>query len=258
MPIQIAYCMHRGSTPGQQDALLVNHTVHQSPDLPPCVLRVGDDVLVAIADGVAASPQAHLASKLVLKTLATALVSRPQDCADELLSARHIRWVQQRLSAVLAGKRATYGASSTVVAVHLKNGHVVMLNVGDSRAYLRTQAGSVRQLSRDHTELQRMRDSGEADATTSYASFYNALSDCLVADPDECDFAIHRDQLTLLPGMLFVLCSDGVHEALGEPNWQALIAQNPDPIALVKATRSAVLKAGAADNFSLIALRLDG
>ena len=32
MPIEIAYCMHRGDTPSQQDALLV----YQSADLLPC------------------------------------------------------------------------------------------------------------------------------------------------------------------------------------------------------------------------------
>jgi len=78
------------------------------------------------------------------------------------------------------------------VAVHVKDGHAVVLNVGDSRAYLRAPAGSVRQLRRDHSELQRLRDSGEVDADTSDASFYDALSDCLVADPQESDFAIHR------------------------------------------------------------------
>jgi len=250
--------MHRGDTPSQQDALLVDSAVYQSVDLLPCAASLGMDTLVAIADGVASSPQAQLASKLVLKTLAAALVQRPEDCIEGLLSARHIRWTQARLSAVLAGKRATKGASSTVVAVHLKDGHAVVLNVGDSRAYVRSPTGSVRQLSRDHTELQRLRDTGEADVNTSYASFYDALSDCLVADPQEVEFAIHRETVTLLPGMIFVLCSDGVHNVLGEPRWQALIGENSDPFALVEATRAAVLKAGAQDNFSLIALRLDG
>ena len=36
MPIEIAYCMHRGDTPGQQNALLVDNMVYQSADLLPC------------------------------------------------------------------------------------------------------------------------------------------------------------------------------------------------------------------------------
>ena len=37
MPIEIAYCMHRGDTPSlQQDALLVDNMVYQSADLLPC------------------------------------------------------------------------------------------------------------------------------------------------------------------------------------------------------------------------------
>ena len=36
MPIEIAYCMHRGDTPSLQDALLVDNMVYQSADLLPC------------------------------------------------------------------------------------------------------------------------------------------------------------------------------------------------------------------------------
>ncbi len=123
MPIQITYCMHRGNTPNQQDALLVNGEIYQSPDLLPCEANLlGEEALVAIADGVAASPQAHLASQLVLKSLAALLAQRPEDCHDGLLSARHIRQTQFRLSAGLAGKRATRGgASSTVVSIGNSN-----------------------------------------------------------------------------------------------------------------------------------------
>ena len=57
MPIEIAYCMHRGDTPSQQDALLVDNTVYQSAGLLPCEASLTiDDTMVAIDDGVASSP----------------------------------------------------------------------------------------------------------------------------------------------------------------------------------------------------------
>ena len=49
-----------------------------------------------------------------------------------------------------------------------------------------------------------------------YASVYEMLEHALTADADENDFAIHRVLVSLSPGATLVLCSDGIHEKLGE------------------------------------------
>ena len=46
----------------------------------------------------------------------------------------------------------------------------------------RIDHGDTTQLSRDHTELQHLIDTGQAQAGIEYASVYHALSDCLIAD----------------------------------------------------------------------------
>lgn len=242
----------RGNCRQQQDAISVDGEVIQASEHLSQRRVDCHALLLGLADGVATSPAAARASKLALGFLSQSLAGSPDDCMDGLMTGRHVRAVQHKLSASLAGNRQSYGASTTIVAAHIVDNRLSVLNVGDSRAYLRHASGEIRQLSRDHTELERLRDEGLLVDGQEYASMYSALSDCLVADPEAVDFRIHRSVTTLHPGDLLVLCSDGVHDVLGDARWLELLAQAEAPIDLAERTREAVLGAGTPDNFSLV------
>ena len=255
--IEVAYTMHRGTPPVQQDALLVAGHVFQARNLLSKSTTLEGDALFAIADGVAASPGAGRASRTVAEVLPGVLADFPDAGTDGMLGTRHVRLVQQRLCSPVTQGTVRYGASSTLVAVHVCGNRAAIVNVGDSRAYLVRDA-EVTQLTRDHTQLQAMRDAGELDERIEYASIYNALSDCLVADPEADVFDVHHTTLALEPGDLFALCSDGIHDTLGESAWRELLARHADPSQLAQATRRTALERGAPDNFTLIALRFAG
>ena len=253
MSLQIAFCTHRGSTLGQQDSVLIGTQVHQADDLESQSVIEGTEVLLAIADGVAASDRSGFVSRALLELLPKAKQEHPEWLRDGLLSNRHLREAHTRLCERAERLPRLRGGASTIVAAHVREEHVTILNCGDSRAYIRLADGNIRQLSRDHTELQQLLDSGEADEGVQYASFYDRLTDCIATDPDESDFAIHRVEMRLAAGDLLVLCSDGVHDILPEQEWHDILRASSDPEALVSTTRSAVLRAGASDNFSVIA-----
>jgi len=242
----------RGNCRQQQDAISVDSEVIQAAEHLSQRRVDSHALLLGLADGVATSPAAARASKLALGFLSQALTGSPDDCMDGLMTGRHVRAVQHKLSATLAGNRQSYGASTTIVAAHIVDNRLSVLNVGDSRAYLKSASGEIRQLSRDHTELERLRDEGPLVDGQEYASMYSALSDCLVADPEAVDFRIHRSVVNLNPGDLIVLCSDGVHEVLGDVRWLELLGQAEASINFAQRTRHAVLGAGAPDNFSII------
>jgi len=214
------------------------------------------DVLLGLADGVATSPAAARASRLSLSFLSQSLASSPEGCIDGLITGRYVRAAQQKLSAALARSRKTYGASSTIVAAHLVGNRLSVVNVGDSRAYLRSATGEIRQLSRDHTELERLREEGLLEDGKEYASMYSSLSDCLVADPEAEDFQIHRTVAELNFGELLVLCSDGVHEVLGDSKWREVIGEAEAAMELVLRAKDEIFQLGAPDNFSIIVAEL--
>ena len=252
--LRIAATMHRGRNRHQQDAMWLAGEACQYADMPPHEVHAGTDVLIAIADGVATSPTPARASLLTVQSLAERLEARPEWSFDGLLGTRHVRAAQASLCDALASRRLAWGASTTLVAAHLRRNRLAIVNSGDSRAYLIRANGDTTQLSRDHTELQHLIDSGQAQAGIEYASVYHALSDCLIADPEAEDFAVHRETTELKPGDRLILCSDGVHDMLNEPTWLAVMAAETDPLKMVEVTRQAVLERGAPDNFSILVL----
>ncbi|MFO1517569.1 MAG: PP2C family serine/threonine-protein phosphatase [Lysobacterales bacterium] len=252
--LEAAFCTHKGNCAQQQDAIWIGDAVHQRDNLLPRVVPVGPETLFAIADGVASGPAAAKASKLAVQALAASLKAQPEGSFDGLVAARHVRAVQQRLCEALAAGRLAYGASTTIVAVHVRGDRTAVVNSGDSRAYLLRHGGDIERLSRDHSERQRMIDEGCASADIEYASVYSALSDCLVADPEAGDFAVHRTTATLRAGDCLILCSDGVHDVLKEAEWLDGLVQLREPLRQVTEIRQKVLKKGAPDNFSVIAI----
>ena len=252
--LRIAATMHRGRNRHQQDAMWLAGCACQHADMPPREIPVAAETLLVIADGVATSPTPARASLLVVQALAERLQARPEWSFDGLLGTRHVRATHTVLCDALASRRLAWGASTTLVAAHLRGNHLAIVNSGDSRAYLIRNNSDTTQLSRDHTELQHLIDSGQAQAGIEYASVYHALSDCLIADPEAEDFAVHRETTELKPGDRLILCSDGVHDVLDESAWLAAMAAETDPLGMVEATRRSVLERGAPDNFSMLAL----
>jgi PPM family protein phosphatase len=75
---------------------------------------------------------------------------------------------------------------------------------------------------------------------------------CLVADDEEMDFDVHRAEAPFLPGDRLLLCSDGVHDTLGDDSLIKLADSNLTLLQQVEVWRKAVLRAGAPDNFSML------
>ena len=252
--LEAAICTMRGNCPNQQDAMWIDGKVYQHPHCEPTTVSIGqDEALLVICDGVAPSPDAARASRFAAMAMADSLKKHPDWGFDGLASTRHVRAAQQKLCEWMQRGKLAYSASTTLVAAHIRGDRLAVVNCGDSRAYLLRHDGKVERLSRDHTIKNRLLDSGEAQQGVEYASMYNALSDCLIADPEDSEtFAIHRETTTLHPGDRLILCSDGVHDAVDESAWLAAMARQDVPLWMVRDTERMVVEAGAPDNFSVV------
>jgi serine/threonine protein phosphatase PrpC len=231
----------------QQDALWNGEAVSQRRDLPTRqrISKSEDRLVVAVADGISNSPMPQNASRLVLEALSTEIAD------GAIFNVPLIRRIHGRLCDLLA-KGRTFGSSTTITAVECKDGRCVALSAGDSRAYKISANGEWQQITRDHTILNTLIDRGEADANTDYASFYGMLDSCLVADDEETNFSVHRADFLFQPGDAILVCTDGVHDTLGEAKLKELTTHPIQPLAQVNIWRKAVLMEGAPDNFSMV------
>lgn len=252
MPYKVGFAQHHGKDmrfPKQQDSLWNGTAIFQERDLPSAKYRSDQDGLtVAVADGVGNSPQAERASRVVLDALASELA------AGASFDVRLIRRVHGHLCDGLARGR-TFGSATTLAAAQFRGDCCTVLNVGDSRVYRIAADGTWQQLSHDHTLINAMIARGEADPGKEYASFYYSLDSCLVADDEEFEFPVHYCAVPFLPGDALLLCTDGVHDTLGDTKLQDLADSRLSPQEQVEVWRNAVLAAGAPDNLSLVFVR---
>ena len=252
----------------QQDALalqtLNERHVQQTPLGQWAFDAPGGFAWLLVADGVASSPHADLASRSFLQVLHSAQITTPLQARQLPGMVRQARqdWLARYL------KPRTRGAACTLASLLYVDGQVCAVNSGDARIWrLRPQAdGSVQwlQLSRDHTAWQQMLDEGEADAgqADTYASIYQGLLHCLVLDGDDDagedgtapDDWLHIWHGQTLPGDAYLLATDGLHGALDDVQMQAIWQAAPSPHDGLRALHGAFRRAGAQDDVSVVLL----
>ena len=225
--LEIAYTQHSGlHRTMQQDALWSGQALCQTKDQRTVQITHREaSSFIAVADGVSASPAPQLASRFVIETLVASLNNTPHSELD----VRQVRRVHGLLCDRYAHGR-TFGSSTTLVATQIVGRRCITVNAGDSRAYRILADGSWQPLSRDHTVIESLRLKGQASCDQEYARIYDALD-------------------TLL------LCSDGVHQTIGQQMLEQLFDPHLSTYTQVDIFRTAVLNAGAPDNFSLILAR---
>ena len=218
---------------------------------------------VSVADGVASSPCAALASRSFLQVLHANALPQAANALPGLVRRARQDWQSRHL------RTRTQGAACTLASLLYVQGQVCAVNCGDSRIWrLRPQAdGSVQwlQISRDHTLWQHMLDAGEVqpDEAEDYASIYQGLAHCLVlGDYDDEEASADANWLHIwhgqaAPGDCYLLATDGLHDSLPTAQLQALWQTGQGVADKLAALHAAWQQAGGPDDLSVVALCLD-
>jgi serine/threonine protein phosphatase PrpC len=207
--------------------------------------------LFLIADGMGGHVSGETASQLAIDCIKDFVIrSRSQKGEWPTMPQKDLTPEQRRLLAAvtLANRRIT-GLSSnpavirrmgtTLVGALMEGEHLAIVNIGDSRVY-RIRAGQIAQITADHSFVGEQQKSGlitrqEARAHPQRNLLTSALG---LGENPQMDFYLSD----ISPGDLYLLCSDGLHAALGDEEILAIILSIPDR-ALYKIGLSLVLKA---------------
>jgi serine/threonine protein phosphatase PrpC len=202
--------------------------------------------LFAVADGMGGHAAGEVASRLAIKSLAQAQLSR----VAEQENVRHAIREANRVVFDSASKREAARGMGTTCAVLLLAGNVAHLgNVGDSRIY-RLRRHVLTQLTRDHNVVGEMIEQGliaPADAHTDEGHSYltRALGGGATVDSDV-------QSVDILPGDRFLLCSDGLSSMIPDEQIGALLASRTDPQDAADALVAAANDAGGEDNITVV------
>jgi PPM family protein phosphatase len=140
------------------------------------------------------------------------------------------------------------GMGTTIVALLIEEGRVVIGHVGDSRAYL-WRDGELRQMTEDHTWLNAIED---VDSDLRDHPLRHVLTSGIGMG---ADLTAAVTEMALAPGDRWLLCSDGVHGQLERTTLHSILAAVTSPSAAKRVVFEA-LAAGTSDNATAVVLNV--
>ncbi|HSL11587.1 MAG TPA: Stp1/IreP family PP2C-type Ser/Thr phosphatase, partial [Actinomycetota bacterium] len=206
--------------------------------------------LYAVADGMGGHRGGDVASQLALETVER-MFREGHGTLEE-----QIREANRAVFARSAEDRSVAGMGTTLTAALVREGQVHLAHVGDSRAYL-LRAGALRQLTRDHTLVDRMLRAGEiSEAEAEVHPHRNVLTRVVGTEPD---VSVDERDVGLLEGDRLLLCSDGLTNMVTEDQIQAILEATPtNPQEAADRLVRAANRAGGVDNITVLVLDLVG
>lgn len=177
--------------------------------------------IAVVADGMGGHAGGEVASELAVGTALTILgQTAGLPARDRLETAVQAANANIRDKAATSPRYRDMG--TTLVAVLVEGQALAVAHVGDSRLY-RLRRGQLAALTRDHSLQQEFIDKGlytpeEARAKVARNLLSRALG---LADEVAVDIATHAVQA----GDRYLLCSDGLHEMLGDAEIAALLGR---------------------------------
>ena len=204
--------------------------------------------LLVVADGMGGHSAGELASAATVAAVVAACASSTQ--VDELLPLLSDAVITsgEYIADVVAGNRELTGMGTTLTAIAMREDRIAMAHVGDSRAYL-MRDGELVQISKDHTYVQSLVDSGEI---TSAEAAVHPRRNLLMRAIDgihavEVDLSVREARL----GDRVLLCSDGLCGVISDEEIASAM-QLSDPTQSVTELIDQVLSKGAPDNVTVI------
>jgi len=208
--------------------------------------------LIAVADGMGGHAAGEVASRIaveVLQSLVPTLVSTGIDedsVADLLMHSLHS--IDSEISVVTDDDIEKRGMGTTLTALLIRDKHISLLHVGDSRCY-RLRGNSLEQLSNDHTIIQELLDQGAISPAEALEHPQRSmLTQALRGDGDVTPVL---QMYEIKKGDRYLLCSDGLSGVLTEKEIKIGLKKSDKDEAL-KFLIDATYVNGAPDNVTVL------
>ncbi|QMV63572.1 PP2C family serine/threonine-protein phosphatase [Pseudomonas berkeleyensis] len=214
-------------------------------------LALPEQGLWVVADGMGGHQNGALASRLIVEHLAELPEGSFEQRLAELRQCLHRLNHRLGQELTVTAERTDTVIGSTVVALLLEGERAVCVWAGDSRCYL-WRASRLYQLSRDHSLVQQLIDEqGLAPQEAARHPAAHALTRAIGASET---LQLDILELDVLPGDVFLLCSDGLYQGVPADELGACL-NLPSPHLAVERLFQRALDGPARDNLSAVVIR---
>jgi protein phosphatase len=204
--------------------------------------------LLVVADGMGGHEAGELASAATVASVVAA--TEQSRAADEVLDllADAVITSGEHIADVVAANRDLTGMGTTLTALALRGDRIAIAHVGDSRAYV-YRAGELQQMTKDHTFVQTLVDSGEISKEQAAVHprrnlMMRAIDGIHAVD---VDLSIREAHL----GDRFLICSDGLCGVIDESTIAECLAAD-DLTRAVTELIDAAMRKGGPDNITVV------
>ncbi len=175
------------------------------------VRAIGEQLLVVVCDGMGGHNAGDVASSMAVEVfsqtvIASAVPGMTAKQIDGLLQGA-VRLANQAVLEESMASPAFEGMGTTLVAALITGGDAAIANVGDSRAYFINE-DEIRQITRDHSVVQMMVESGELTAQEAQTFPGRNMITRAVGTEKDVEADIFHEAFS--PGDCLLLCSDGL------------------------------------------------
>jgi protein phosphatase len=207
--------------------------------------------LYLVADGMGGAQAGEHASRLAAETIEQAVQQNGKAMDSDGLVLAFGR-ANQRVMDAAAGNPEMEGMGTTLVAAVENDGDLLIASVGDSRVYT-FENGTLQTVTEDQTWVNEVgRRLGIDEENLKNHPMRHVLTMAIGVSEN---LRVHTYRVKPSPGMLILLCSDGLHGVLSEDELKkalsapaSLEAKSKDLIALAR-------KHGGPDNITAVLLR---
>jgi len=205
-----------------------------------------------VCDGMGGHAAGQIASELATKTFIDVYLHHPsQDPHTAIRSA--VSAAHRFVTDVGRSLPARRGMGCTMTGLVLRQGTATIVNVGDSRAY-RFRNGRILQLTQDHTHVDEMLRAGIL--TPEQAETHPDRHILSRAIGGEGEVVADLEDLPIQAGDVFLLCSDGLTNHVGDAQLEEALAAHGPGEAAWKLIGQALL-GGGSDNATVLIVRID-
>ncbi|MCL1961866.1 MAG: Stp1/IreP family PP2C-type Ser/Thr phosphatase [Desulfovibrionaceae bacterium] len=214
--------------------------------------------LAVLADGMGGYNAGEVASAMAVATISSELahwLERAADaaCVQDVLRAAEIcvGSANRKIFDAANANRNWASMGTTLVMAVAHGSALVVGHVGDSRAY-RWRSGMLAQLTRDHSVLQEQIEAGLITSEEAICANWSLITRALGV---EDTVLLDAQEVPMEPGDVYLLCSDGLTDMLGDADIAAVL-QRPQPLGeLSRRLIDMANEAGGRDNVSVALIR---
>lgn len=224
-------------------------------------LEGGDLTLLAVADGMGGAAAGEVASKLATEVLDESFSRYVEEARSHrpvvgipTVIDKAMRLANRRVYAAAIKQPNRRGMGSTLTCVAIVKHRAYLGHVGDSRAFL-VRGSKIYQLTKDHSWVEEQLEKGllnEEEAESH--EWRNLITRVLGTRPQVAPDVV---EMTVEPGDVMVLSTDGMHGLVKPEEILAEVTANPDRQLNVEMLIALANERGGHDNITVVIFEVE-